>query len=210
MFWMAMIGVTALVLLLVGGMSALQTAAIASALPFSLVILVAIWGFVRALSIDHMKRQTQLLTNVAPSGGHGSSDWKARLRQLLHFPERSDTEAFIKSTVYPAMQLFAEELQRNGSDARVDVSEAWDQASLSVTQGGETDFQYLVTAQWHPRPGENSADTRRPDGEGYYRAEVHLNEGSQDYDLMGWTQQQVLHDLLEQYEKHLHFLHVLR
>ena len=45
---------------------------------------------------------------------------------------------------------------------------------------------------------------------GYYRAEVHLYEGSQDYDLMGWSREQVLHDLLEQYEKHLHFLHVLR
>jgi len=210
MFWMAMIGISALVLLLAGGMSALQTAAIASALPFSVVILIAIWGFVRALSIDHTKRQTLLLTSVAPSGGHGSSDWKARLRHLLHFPERPDAEAFIKGTVYPAMQQFAEELRRNGSDAQVDASEAWNQASLSVMHSGEIDFQYLVKTQWHPRPNETLAEPGGTEGAGYYRAEVHLNEGSQDYDLMGWTQQQVLHDLLEQYEKHLHFLHVLR
>ncbi len=210
MFWMAMIGISALVLLLAGGMSALQTAAIASALPFSMVILIAIWGFVRALSIDHTKRQTLLLTNVAPSGGHGSSDWKARLRHLLYFPERPDAEAFIKGTVYPAMQQFAEELRRNGSDVQVDASEAWNQASLSVMHSGEIDFQYLVAAQWHPRPNGTHVEPGEDEGAGYYRAEVHLNEGSQDYDLMGWTQQQVLHDLLEQYEKHLHFLHVLR
>jgi len=28
--------------------------------------------------------------------------------------------------------------------------------------------------------------------------------------VMGWSREQVLHDLLEQYEKHHHFLHVLR
>lgn len=210
MFWMAMIGVSALVLLFVGGMSALQTAAIASALPFSLVILVAIWGFVRALSVDHTKRQTQLLSSVAPSGGHGSTDWKARLRNLLNFADEPDVTEFLASTVYPAMQEFAQELRSNGSDARIEASEAGGEVSLNVMHGEEIDFQYLVLARWHPRPNEASSDTADGVSAGYYRAEVYLNEGSQDYDLMGWTRQQVLHDLLEQYEKHLHFLHVLR
>jgi choline/glycine/proline betaine transport protein len=44
----------------------------------------------------------------------------------------------------------------------------------------------------------------------YHRAEVHLSEGSQDYDIMGWTSEQIAHDLTEQYEKHRHFLHMLR
>lgn len=210
MFWMAMIGVSALVLLFVGGMSALQTAAIAGALPFSLVILVAIWGFVRALSIDHTKRQTQLLSSVAPSGGHGSTDWKARLRNLLYFPDESDVTEFLTNTVYPAMHEFADELRSNGSDARIEATDAWDEVSLSVMHHEEIDFQYLVVARSHPRPSEVSADAADGVSAGYYRAEVYLNEGSQDYDLMGWTRQQVLHDLLEQYEKHLHFLHVLR
>jgi choline/glycine/proline betaine transport protein len=210
MFWMAMIGVSALVLLFVGGMSALQTAAIASALPFSLVILIAIWGFVRALSIDHTKRQTQLLSSVAPSGGHGSTDWKARLQNLLHFPDESDVTEFLRNTVHPAMHEFADELRSNGSDARIEATDAWDEVSLSVMHREEIDFRYLVVARWHPLPSEASSDAADGVSAGYFRAEVYLNEGSQDYDLMGWTRQQVLHDLLEQYEKHLHFLHVLR
>jgi choline/glycine/proline betaine transport protein len=27
---------------------------------------------------------------------------------------------------------------------------------------------------------------------------------------MGWTQEQIIHDILDQYEKHLHFLHLVR
>ena len=43
-FWMAMIGFSAMVLLFAGGLQALQTATIASALPFSVAILAGIWG----------------------------------------------------------------------------------------------------------------------------------------------------------------------
>ena len=209
-FWMAMIGFSAMVLLLAGGLSALQTAAIASALPFSLAILAAIWGFIRALSMDHAKRQTLLLTSVAPTGGARSTNWKARLNSLLLYPERSDARKFIDKVVHGAMRDFAEELREHGLVARVETSENDDQVTLSVMHGDEIDFQYLVQIRGHVLPNEALVSNEvRADGE-YYRAEVHLNEGSQDYDLMGWTQEQVLHDLLEQYEKHLHFLHVMR
>ena len=49
-----------------------------------------------------------------------------------------------------------------------------------------------------------------PPSDIYHRAEVHLSEGSQDYDIMGWTREQIAHDITEQYEKHRHFLHMLR
>jgi choline/glycine/proline betaine transport protein len=44
----------------------------------------------------------------------------------------------------------------------------------------------------------------------FYRAEVHLIEGGQDYDIMGWSQEQVVLDMLNQYETHLQFLHTVR
>ncbi|MNC79904.1 High-affinity choline transport protein [compost metagenome] len=44
----------------------------------------------------------------------------------------------------------------------------------------------------------------------YFRAEVHLLEGGQDYDVMGWSRDEVIDDILDQYEQHMHFLHVVR
>lgn len=211
-FWMGIIGVSAMVLLLAGGLSALQTAAIASALPFSLAVLAAIWGFIKALSVDHAKREALALTTVAPSGGSSSSNWKSRLHNLLNYPRRKDVEGFIDRVVLPAMQEFGSELRGHGMDVRVELQQPEHRAALQVMHGDEIDFQYLVTSHEHPLPGEALVgdDEPQPEGGGYFRAEVHLNEGSQDYDIMGWTQDQVVHDLLEQYEKHLHFLHVLR
>ena len=51
-FWAILEGVVASVLLLAGGLSALQTAAITSALPFSIVILVMLWSLHKALSME--------------------------------------------------------------------------------------------------------------------------------------------------------------
>jgi choline/glycine/proline betaine transport protein len=44
----------------------------------------------------------------------------------------------------------------------------------------------------------------------YYRAEVHLSEGSQDYDLTGYNKEQIINDILDQYERHLQYLHLVR
>ncbi|WP_281964394.1 hypothetical protein [Serinicoccus marinus] len=40
----------------------------------------------------------------------------------------------------------------------------------------------------------------------YARLEVHLADGGQDDDVMGFTRAQVIHDCLDAYEAHLDFL----
>ena len=50
---------------------------------------------------------------------------------------------------------------------------------------------------------------RHPDGdELYYRAEVFLKHGGQAYDIYGYEEQDVIDDILNQLENHLHFLHI--
>ncbi|MGI9327897.1 MAG: BCCT family transporter [Pseudomonadales bacterium] len=207
-YWMVMIGISALVLLLAGGLSALQTAAIASALPFSLVILLSMWGFVRALAIDHAKRLESSLSHVAISGGPAARDWQSRLQNLLRYPAQSAVQDFINTVARPALEKFAAELKRNDMKAIVTARDAAAGVSLEVWHGDELDFRYEVVSRRHESP--NEALSGQAGADHYYRAEVHLNEGSQHYDVMNWSQEQVLHDLLEQYEKHLHFLHLLR
>ena len=42
----------------------------------------------------------------------------------------------------------------------------------------------------------------------YYRAEVFLRRGGQSYDIFGFDQQDIITDILDQFEKHLHFLDI--
>ena len=55
--------------------------------------------------------------------------------------------------------------------------------------------------------GKSMRDTTAKRGKAlkYFRAEVYLKEGGQDYDIMGWSEDQVIADVIDQYEKHMHF-----
>lgn len=209
-FWAAVIGTIAAVLLVAGGLDALQTAAIASALPFSLALLGAIWGFARALSLDVGQRDAQTVTPVLDGGG----DWRERLNNLLSFPGDQPVRRFLRDEVAPALEEFAEELKRHDIEAQ--VSRRFDERSrvrLEVLNGGEIDFVYEVRSRPHPMPDERTvgeAIASMADEDRFFRAEVHLAQGGQDYCIMGWSREQITHDVLNHYENHLQFLHSLR
>ena len=209
-FWAAVIGAIAAVLLLAGGLSSLQTAAIASALPFSLALLGAMWGFARALSVDASQRSA---ASVSPVIG-GTSEWRERLANVLSFPEDRSVRRFLRDEVAPALRDFARELQLHDQEARVtEPLEKGSGVRLEVLNGGEIDFVYEVRCRPHAMLDARLAGealSSMADGDRYYRAEVHLSQGGQDYCIMGWSQDQIIHDILGQYENHLQFLHSMR
>jgi len=67
-FWAVLEGAVAAVLLIAGGLGALQTAAITTAVPFSLIMLIAIWGLIRAVYADY--RGAPLASIVLIRPGH--------------------------------------------------------------------------------------------------------------------------------------------
>ena len=137
--------------------------------------------------------------------------WRERLRVLLDYPDDQTVQAFQRNTIHPAMQSFASALAERGVAARVITEDDALSVRLEVSHGDEPDFSYEVRARLHPMPDASlSAGTSGDKAVTFYRAEVHLAEGGQDYDVMGWSQEQVIVDILNQYEDHLHFLHTLR
>jgi choline/glycine/proline betaine transport protein len=109
------------------------------------------------------------------------------------------------------LEEVAAELRKQ--DLPVQVSKGEDgRAWLQVGHGEEMDFFYSVRPQPYEPPTFALQDPRRPVSEGtrHYRAEVYLREGGQDYDVMGWTKVQLIHDVLDQYERHRQFLDKVR
>jgi choline/glycine/proline betaine transport protein len=43
-----------------------------------------------------------------------------------------------------------------------------------------------------------------------YYIEVYLQEGSQQYNICGYSKNQLIADIIDQYEKYLYFLHQVR
>jgi choline/glycine/proline betaine transport protein len=109
------------------------------------------------------------------------------------------------------MEQVSKELANNQVESEI-VSES-NLLSLSVQHGSEHPFSYGVKVQKYLQPSyspDNEESEESTDDHTYYRAEVHLVEGGQDYDIMGWSKQAVINDMIDQYHKHLHFLHLLR
>jgi len=202
-YWAVGIGIVAAILLLVGGLNALQTMTIASALPFSLVLILAIIGLIKSLRVEAFKQDSQLITAIPHNENNDS--WQLRLKNIVDFPNKGNVNKFISQIVEPAFDLVAKELQTN--QIQVEVSNE-DGLTLIVNHGEEQEFIYRVLARKHAQPDFiNETDD---DDQNYYRAEVHLGEGGQDYDIMGWSKSAVINNIIDQYHKHLHFLHLLR
>ena len=210
--WTGIITVMTIALLLSGGLGALQTAAIASALPFSVALLAAIFGFAKALHLDKAKREMALLDVTMPAVSN-KGEWKKRLELLLQYPSENSIQRFQRESVFPALRDFGRELENYGlTYTLTDQIDEEGRAAIEVDHGGEMNFIYEVQcrAQFIPTDESGELIDSNADTEVYYRAEVHLTEGGQDYDVMGWSRDQVVTDIVNQYEHHVHFLQSIR
>lgn len=216
MYWVVGVGLIAVILLLVGGLGALQTMTMVSAIPFSIVLLISTYGLMKALRVDLAKRDS-LQANVSPTmGGNADSSWRERLHNIIDYPSHSVVSRYIQSVVLSACNNMADELRAQGLEVAVENDRERDRVRLIVQHGEEVDFIYEVRSHSCVRPAKfTQVELQIPaeemaQSERYYRAEVHLGEGGQDYDVMGWSKNAIINDILDHYHKHMHFLHVLR
>ena len=212
-FWASMMGVVAIALLIAGGLSALQTVTIASALPFSVILLISIYGLLKALKRDITKKDSQSLATIAPTAARNPIPWQRRLRNIAYLPKRSLVKRYLEEVIHPAMIMVEEELGRQGTISHINNAQE-DRIHLEVDLGNELNFIYEVRLKGYNAPAfaldglDN--DDKNQEHHKYYRAEVYLKEGGQNYDVMSWNQEQLIHDILDQYEKHLHYLYLVR
>lgn len=215
-FWAVLEGVVAVVLLAAGGLGALQAAALASALPIAIILLLMAFCLYKSLSVeavkqDSMRHMMNWPTNVAASTAGGA--WKNRLETLVTSPRRKHVDRFLNDVVKPAMQDVAQQFEASGMSTKVSTED--DRCYLDVDHGAEIDFVYGVRARRFTAPSFHlgslgSAKSKSGDDREHYRAEVFLREGGQQYNVVGYSKDQLIGDILDQYEKHLHFLYLVR
>src|SRR5690606_25315152 len=201
-FWALIVGAIAIALLIAGGLEALQAGTIASAFPFTFVMLLMSWGLLRAMQLDVAKRQTTRAARLTPLAG-AAVDWKARLRGLMQSPTRAEVLRYLQGTVRPALDAVAAELGQRGREGQGD-GEVGPEAEIdgfSAVRPGP----YEPAACMLEGPRRRSSDEDR-----CFRGEVPLREGGQDYDVMGWGRDELLHAVLAPYERHIHFLTAVR
>lgn len=186
-FWACAIGALAAALLLAGGLSALQTAALIGALPFAAIMLLACWGLMRAL-----RQEEEVRSGHAPARAPASGDWQRRLAAALYRPSRSTAERHFEASVRPALEAVAEELLRRGVATDLDL--ATDRGVLRAELPGGLRFAYGA----HLRPmkeaafslvGAQPAEAARHQ---WWRCEV----TGAGYDIFGWSSEDIIADIM--------------
>lgn len=207
-FWAVSQGIVAIALLLAGGLQALQSASIIMALPFVFVMLIACWGMYKALSLESIRNES--LQHHMNAGRHGkiSGTWQARLSRIIEFPKVEETKRFINEDVISAMNLVKEELSKYSWNVEVSNDKLNAISIIRVEHSDDFDFIYEVRAKNYDTPSYAYPESVNPTKaqKKYARAEVFLQDGNKAYDIYGYDEDVIATDIIDQFEKHRHFL----
>lgn len=211
LFWAAGTGLVTLGLLFAGGFASLQSVSVVAGLPFSLILLVYMVSMWICLRQEGNKRKAgQIDRALVLDNG---LNWRNRLNRLISFPDFQAALNFMQTTLAQAMAEVALELNKQNVDVELTTDKSGAVHQITV-RSDPSDFVYRVELVEAAKPifalGQSGNIASAGEHEQYYRAEVFLTEGSQDYDLVGYTKEQIIIDILNQYERHIQYLHFER
>ncbi len=208
LFWTVLMAVLAIILLLVGGLSALQSSIIMSALPFTFIMLLMSWGLLKALKLDATKMKAIQEARITPRAINNPRSWQQRLGLIMHYPHtETEVQHYIDTQVRKAFESIQREFKRRHLE--VEIREIENGLQLHVDHHHEINFTYKVISH-ATVPPSFMLGRAEEDETNYFQAEVFLREGGQNYDVMDWTQEDLIQDIIDQYERHLYFLNIVR
>lgn len=202
-FWALMEGVVAAVLLLAGGLEALQTMTIVSAFPMIILIMLGAFSLIKSLKDDYLLLNSVKNYQTSVQYSKADTNWRERLDALVATPKMDEVYDFLGEVVRPALSDLKEEFYKQGLNVELHELEK-KSITLRIKNGEVEDFRYQVQLRRFEVPEYHPTD----DQEGYVRAEIFLKNGGQDYDIFGYSKEQVIADVITQYEKHYHYLHL--
>lgn len=183
-YWCLLLGLIAAVLLLAGGLGALQAATLAAALPFAVILILLSIGMVRQMNADVSGREVE--TQGPPLA--------ERLRRMLAPASQAEIMRELESHGLPALETVRSALNDEAIEASIGKDEA--AAWLSVAQEGRV-FLYRLGARSRPLPTMTASDAVRSKALFEWRLTAQGGEGERPHDVTGFTQQQIVADILE-------------
>ncbi|WP_425985522.1 BCCT family transporter [Brevundimonas sp. TWP1-2-1b1] len=187
-YWCLLLGLIAATLLLAGGLGALQAATLAAALPFVLIMILLSIGLVRQMNADLAGR------NVETEGPPLSE----RLKRILAPASRADIVKEIDRHGLPALETVRAALEAEEPDAEIGTDEA---AAWLTLRHGERTFVYRIGARSRPRPTMTARETSQGRRLLEWRLMAQTGDGVRPHDITGFTQDQIVADVLEQLQR---------
>ncbi|MFH5821150.1 choline BCCT transporter BetT [Georgenia sp. AZ-5] len=207
-FWAVLTALLTIAMLIAGGVTTMEYATLIFAFPVTIVAYLIMASFSKVLRMERAEREGQVIHRRS-AGQVPEKTWKQRLAQLRSYPSKKSVSQFMDRTVHPALTAVAAEFREQGYEATLSTTPngetGIDEHTLVVNMAEHRDFHYQAAAVEAPVPRIGGRPMSKGD-DLYYKVEVFTQTGTEGYDLMGLTQQQVINDVLDRYEAHLSFL----
>lgn len=215
--WAVITGALTLVMLFIDGVYTLQAATVMVGLPLSILVylvMFSLWKVLRTEKMNIESRQAALpalLTSRVREGGERRS-WQQRLRHRMSYATAGQANRFVDTVAAPAVEEVASELGELGVEVSChrgvhpDSSLPFVDLVVSFPEAEDFKYQAYPVAYSVPNFAANLAAVR----DTYYRIEIFSMLGSRGRDIMGYSKEQVITDVLDAYDAHIMYLTMSR
>ncbi|WP_109078157.1 BCCT family transporter [Aggregatibacter kilianii] len=206
--WGLLMSIVAIVLLRSGGLPTLQTMTLIVALPFALLMLIMCFGLWKGLNADHK----YFTTKVTPTSVYWNGEnWQAHLEQILNQTQEKDILKFLKKTALPAMRELRQELiGKYGLSVHINTYFEQEEPAVELIIQKESlrDFMYGIKSVGREVSAQLINDEHLPHIQHSmtYEPYTYFFDGRRGYDVQYMNSQELIADILKQYERYLTLL----
>lgn len=203
--WGFLLSVLALLLLNAGGLAALQSMTLITALPFSIIMLLFIVSLVKALSIDKSYYERDFSVSTIPWSG---ASWRERLQQIVSFNDKESVSGFINTTVYESFSDLQKEFAKNGIAAKINFYENPERAEIEIKYDVVNNFIYGVMSDSKIISDYLLNEDNLPDIENNrtFYPKSYFGDDREGYDVQLFTKNELISDVLKHYERFIEII----
>lgn len=198
--WGILLATLALILLNAGGLGALQSITLITALPFSIIVLLFIVSLLKALVMDYSYYEKDFSVTTVPWSGEF---WKERLKQMVSYGNRKEIDLFITEKVRPAFLELKSEFAENGIAVEVNMYEKPTGVEIEIHYDVVNNFVYGVRNQSRSLSEHVLSEDNLPDYENNkaYFPMAYFGDAREGYDVKLFTRNELISDVLKHYER---------
>ncbi len=200
--WGALLAILSLLLLNAGGLKALQSMTLITALPFAIIMILFIVSLLKGLAIDQSYYDRTFSKTTIPWSGRL---WKDRLKQIVASKDRASVDVFVNTVVKEAFTELQSEFAKNGIEANINSAENPSKIELEIKYDIINNFIYGVETTSKKVSNFLIDEDNLPDiqAKGTFFPKTYFGDTRESYDIQYFTKNELISDVLKHYDRFL-------